>query len=220
MSNLSEIEFAVNREPRCPCVLLLDTSYSMQGERINSLNEGLQAFHRSLMADELAQLRVDVAIITFDGAITVIQDFVNASNFNPPRLNVSTGGTAMGTGIVKAINLISDRKQSYKVEGIDYYRPWIFMITDGEPTDSTSQAAQMVREGEERKGFLFFAVGVEEADMSKLAKISVRSPLKLRGTNFREMFSWLSASMAAVSQSQVGDKVKLSSPEGWGEVEM
>ena len=41
-----------NPEPRCPYVLLLDTSGSMQGEPIRQLNAGLQAFEESLKADE------------------------------------------------------------------------------------------------------------------------------------------------------------------------
>jgi len=54
-------EFADNPEPRCPCVLLLDTSGSMQGEPINALNNGLRAFKDDLIKDALASKRVEVA---------------------------------------------------------------------------------------------------------------------------------------------------------------
>jgi hypothetical protein len=37
-------EFADNPEPRCPCLLLLDTSVSMRGRPIDELNAGLIAF--------------------------------------------------------------------------------------------------------------------------------------------------------------------------------
>jgi uncharacterized protein with von Willebrand factor type A (vWA) domain len=37
-------EFVDNPEPRCPCLLLLDTSASMAGRRINELNAGLETF--------------------------------------------------------------------------------------------------------------------------------------------------------------------------------
>jgi hypothetical protein len=39
-------EFALNADPRCACVLLLDTSGSMDGAPIKALNEGLKAFER------------------------------------------------------------------------------------------------------------------------------------------------------------------------------
>lgn len=46
-------EFAENPEPRCPCILLLDTSGSMKGEPINQLNDGLVVFKDELAADAL-----------------------------------------------------------------------------------------------------------------------------------------------------------------------
>ena len=59
------VSFADNPEPRCPCLLLLDTSGSMSGRPISELNAGLQAFQSELQADSLAMKRVEVALITF-----------------------------------------------------------------------------------------------------------------------------------------------------------
>ncbi len=59
------VEFAENPEPRCPCILLLDVSRSMQGPPIQQLNEGLAVFRRHLAEDSLAMKRVEVAVITF-----------------------------------------------------------------------------------------------------------------------------------------------------------
>ena len=82
-------EFVDNPEPRCPCVLLLDTSGSMKDEKkispalspvqrltnismpsrtvrpIDELNAGLVAFRDELMADELAVKRVELSLVTF-----------------------------------------------------------------------------------------------------------------------------------------------------------
>src|SRR6476469_7419847 len=80
------VEFAENQEPRCPCVLLLDTSGSMHGAAITALNEGLRAFQQDLARDALASLRVEVAIVTFDSSVTVAQDWVTADRFQPPAL--------------------------------------------------------------------------------------------------------------------------------------
>ena len=49
---LQDVKFAENPEPRCPCVLLLDTSGSMNGAPIDELNAGLQAFQESMQQDE------------------------------------------------------------------------------------------------------------------------------------------------------------------------
>ncbi|MDF5726281.1 MAG: VWA domain-containing protein [Rhizonema sp. PD37] len=214
------VEFAENPEPRCPCVLLLDTSGSMQGVAIDALNEGLVSFRDELTKNSLAARRVEVAIITFDSHINVVQDFVTADQFSPPMLTAQ-GLTTMGAGIHKALDLIQDRKTQYRNNGIAYYRPWVFMITDGEPQgefeDVVEQASRRLQVDETNKRVAFFTVGVENANMTRLSQIAVRTPLRLQGLNFVEMFVWLSASMSTVSHSKVDEQVALP-PIGWGSV--
>jgi uncharacterized protein YegL len=215
-----DVEFAENPEPRCPCVLLLDTSGSMSGSKIDQLNNGLKVFESELRSDAMAALRVEVAVITF-GPVSVLHDFVTADSFQAPHLE-PTGDTPMGAAIEEAVSLLQLRKTTYKSNGVGYYRPWIFMITDGSPTDDTSRAVQLVREGESARTFMFYPVGVEGADIDALAGISVRRPLMLKGLSFRELFVWLSNSLGAVARSQPGEKVLLlnpSGPEGWAVVD-
>lgn len=208
--------FADNPEPRCPCLLLLDTSGSMSGAPIAALNTGLVALKDDLATDTLAMKRVEVAVVSF-GPVNINNTFHTAPNFFPPNLTAG-GDTPMGSAIKQGVELIRQRKEEYKANGISFYRPWIFLITDGGPTDEWESAAAIVREGEAAKSFAFFAVGVENARMDVLAKISVREPLKLQGLKFRELFQWLSNSMKSVSQSVPGSAVPVASPSGWAEV--
>ena len=209
-------DFVENPEPRCPCLLLLDTSYSMRGRPISELNLGLQAFKDELASDSLAMKRVEVGLITF-GPVHTRSEFVNPDAFDPMTLDC-TGDTPMGAAIERGLDMIQQRKDAYKANGVAYYRPWIFLITDGGPTDAYQNAANRIKAGEESKAFSFFAVGVEGADMERLAEISAREPLKLEGLKFRDLFAWLSASLSNVSRSQVGDAVPLASPSGWAQV--
>ena len=195
------LNFEINREPRCACVLLLDTSASMSGEPIRALNEGIALFADAIKQDRLASLRVEPLVITFDNLVTVHGDFITADQFNPPLLEAQ-GLTNMGQGILKALEVIEDRKAQYRAGGVRCFRPWIVLITDGRPTDDDeggafSQAVKAVRasESDKTKRVAFFAVGVEEADMSKLAEISIRKPKKLKGLAFNELFLWLSTSL-------------------------
>lgn len=220
MSELDQIpfgaaEFAENPEPRCPCLLLLDTSGSMQGEPINELNRGLATFKDELAADSLVMKRVEIALVTF-GPVQVVSDFQTPDLFQPPTLT-TTGDTPMGAAITRGLEMIKQRKDTYKANGIAYYRPWIFLITDGGPTDAWKAAAAAVGEGEGAKSFSFFAVGVEGANMDILRQISVREPVKLSGLRFRDLFSWLSTSLSSVSRSQVDQTVPLP-PPGWASV--
>ena len=123
----------------------------------------------------------------------------------------------MGAAILQAISAVAERKQQYKQNGLHYYRPWIFLVTDGGPTDSWKTAAAKVREGEAAKQFAFFAVCIEGGNFDTLKQVSVREPLRSESVKFRDMFVWLSQSQRSVSQSNPGqeDQVKLSSPSGW-----
>ena len=208
--------FADNPEPRCPCVLLLDTSGSMAGAPLDALNRGYDALVAELCQDKLAAKRVELCVVTF-GPVQVRQDFANPESIYPEAFE-TTGDTPMGAAIKFALDELEGRKRAYREAGISYYRPWIFLITDGEPTDSWTAAASRIREGEAANAFALFAVGVKGADMETLAKISVRPPMKLEGLKFAELFRWLSNSLKAVSQSSPGERVALPAPAGWTEV--
>jgi len=237
------VPFADNPEPRCPCVLLIDVSGSMSevvsgsgqdlgytvqqdGQtyravsggvtRIDLVNEGLRIYQADVTTDPLAAQRVEVSVMTFGGLVQTVSPFVTAGQFVPPTLTTE-GDTPLGAAVEQAIDAVTERKKLYKQNGLHYYRPWIFLITDGAPTDSWQTAAARVKEGEQAKSFAFFAVGVEGANFDILKQISVRQPLRLKGYSFREMFQWLSQSQRSVSQSRPGeeDRVKLANPSGW-----
>jgi uncharacterized protein YegL len=211
------VEFACNPEPRCPCVLLLDTSSSMAGERIQALSAGVKALGEDLAKDSVASRRVEIAVVTFGGEVRVAQDFVAAGEFKPPVLEAS-GSTPMASAIEHSLHLIEARKTRYKKIGVSYYRPWVFMVTDGQPEGESEEvvqrAAQHLHAAEQSNSVAFFAVAVEGANVKRLSQIVVRTPLELEGLNFGELFLWVSASMQSISSSQPGDHVKLP-PVGW-----
>ncbi len=213
-------DFAENPEPRVPSLLLLDVSGSMAGKPIELLNEGVKLYKDDLAADALASKRVEVAIITFGGVVETVCDFTTAEGFHPPVLTTH-GDTPMGRAIREGVEMIRRRKESYRAHGISYYRPWIFLITDGGPTDEWKAAADLVKQGEASKAFSFFGVGVEGANMDVLKQICVRAPLNLKGLRFRDLFLWLSQSQRSVSRSSPGESVPLTdptTPEGWASV--
>lgn len=238
-----DVGLATNPEPRCPCVLLIDTSGSMAevvgdvgkdlgytvqqdgqtyravaggSTRIDRVNEGLRAYHADLLADPLAAQRVEVSVITFGGTVETVTPFVSAQDFEPPTLTAN-GDTPMGAAILRAIDAVTERKRLYRQNGLHYYRPWVFLVTDGEPTDAWQAAAVQAQEGEKAKAFAFFAVGVEGANFDTLRQLTPRQPLHLKGYSFREMFVWLSQSQRAVSHSTPGqeDQLRLAPPTGW-----
>jgi uncharacterized protein YegL len=230
LENLEDaVEIANPQHPHCATVLVLDTSGSMAGDKIRQLNDAIRFFQEDVASDDLARKRVELALLAFGGDVRLELGFSSVEEMVAPTLKAD-GGTPMGAAIRRAIELVSERKASYRAVGTDYFRPWIFLITDGQPTDMSSgdetwqQVVEAVRGGESRGEFLFFGVGVEPADMKVLGEICppARPPLKLRPGHFKEMFAWLSKSQQRVSASRVGEQVPLpdpTGPSGWAEIE-
>lgn len=214
-----QVEFADNPEPRCPCVLVLDTSSSMNGAPLMALQNGLNAFRNALVTDVLARRRVEVAIISFNNEISLTQAFTTPDKMDIPELK-AFGSTQMAPAISLALDIVTNRKLQYRRNGVSYYRPWVFLITDGSPDEgitSLKEVATRIKASEKEKHLAFFAVGVGSADMSCLSYLSTRTPLTLQGLKFEELFSWLSASMQRVSQSRTDEQVTLP-PVGWASI--
>lgn len=220
-NEFDDFSFAENPDPRCPVVLVLDVSDSM-GQKwdnenqtpIDALNEGLDLFVTQLAKDDLARRRVEVAVVTFGSTVTVETGFETVTNLAIPVLE-TRGLTSLGEAVETAVELIETRKQTYRDNGIAYYRPWVVLVTDGAATDSITTAASLISEAETNKKLAFFVVGVEGADFEMLNQLSTRQPLKLDGLKFSEMFMWLSTSQTRVSSSTPGDTIDLPSPTGW-----
>ena len=209
-----------NREPRCPCLLLLDTSASMSGGPIDELNSGLRLLIETISSDALASLRAEIGIVSFGGQARLIRDFSTVDSLDIPSLTAN-GGTPMGEAINLGLDAIESRKKVYNANGLPYYRPWVFLITDGEPNQASSLwpvAIQRVHEFEAGKKINFFSVGVSSANTNLLSQLSnEREPLMLQGINFKELFVWLSNSMISLSDSKPNDEASLP-PVTWAKV--
>ena len=212
------VEFAENPEPRCPCIVLVDRSGSMAGHRIRAVNHGLAEFKQSVMKDELAASRAEIAVISFNDSTQTVQDFVTAVNLNPSEIGAG-GGTNISGAVHQAIRALDQRKRTYRTNGVEHYRPIIILITDGEPTtDDPRLLADISRHlaaQEEDRHLTFFTFAVEGADLQKLAKIAPpnRPPMQLQEARIEDIFQWLSNSLSVISQSQPGDRVRLPTPD-------
>ena len=237
-----DVGLATNPQQRCPCVLLLDVSGSMgtivanagpetgqtyqtDGQsfrvvtggttRMDLLNKGLQTLSGALKKDSLTSQRVELAVVTFGDTVKVEQQFVTANEFNPPTFQAS-GDTPMGKAILTAIDLLEERKKSYKSHNVPYLRPWLFLISDGMPTDDWSEAAKRIREYEDQKKVVFFAILADAENAGVLSQLSVRPVKYVKSVKYDELFLWLSATQKSMSQSSPGSEsqVKLPAP-GW-----
>lgn len=214
-----------NPTARVPVCLCLDTSGSMGGMPIDELNQGVRLFYEAIKEDETALYSAEISIVTFGGNAELMADFASLElQPDPPVLSASSM-TPMGEAVNMALDLLERRKEEYKDCGVDYYQPWLILMTDGEPNGSKSELERAIHRTSElvsQKRLTVFPIGIgSEADMDVLRQFSPkRQPLKLQGLKFREFFAWLSKSVSKTSQSTPGENIKLDLDgiKGWGEL--
>jgi len=218
---LRQEDLVENPTARVPICLVLDVSGSMSGAPISELNEGVKLFFDAIRADEVAQYAAEICVVTFGGAATKMVDFMSIERQEVPTLDAS-GLTAMGAGITMALDLLEVRKEDYKRAGVDYYQPWMVVMTDGAPTDDITAAVARINALVTGKKLTVFPIAIGDgAEMATLATLSPTRPsLRLQGLNFREFFTWLSRSVSRVSQSMPGEDVELdvAGIQAWGKV--
>ena len=117
----------------------------------------------------------------------------------------------MDQAVNMALDNLQKRKQEYKDNGVDYYQPWMVLMTDGQPTENISTSTMRTQDLVNNNKLTVFPLGIgDQADMDELERYSPkRPPLKLKGLCFSEFFEWLSASVERVSQSIPGTKIDL-----------
>lgn len=211
-----------NPTARVPVCLCLDVSSSMGGEPIDELNKGVCLFYNAIREDETALYSAEISIVTFGGSkAECIADFASLEiQPTPPELEAS-GMTPMGEAVNMALDLLERRKGEYREKGVDYYQPWLVLMTDGEPNGDSEELARAIKRTCDlvcSKKLTIFPIGIgSNADMRILSEFSPeRAPLKLQGLKFKDFFSWLSKSVSKTSQSMPGESVKLDTVKGWG----
>lgn len=226
MDDYELLELANNPTPRTPVCLVLDTSGSMHPAHAE-LNDGIESFFQDVADDVYACKSVEVAVVTFDTDIRVVQSFIAVESMETiPQIQSVQGMTNLSGGVLKGLELLEARKASYAAIGVPYHQPWLVVMSDGHPTDSDltelEGCYEMTRTMESANKLVIFPIAITshgEDALPALAKLTQkRRPLRISPGHFREFFAWLSASTKATSQSQTGESVSLPSVDGWANI--
>lgn len=139
--------FTASKAKPLPIVLLLDTSGSMWGDKITSLNDAVRRMLGTFAKEESQANEFLVSVITFGGTAQLSSAPRPASEFTYSDLRAD-GGTPLGAAIDIAKDLIEDREQTPGRA----YRPLVVLVSDGVPTDSwESKLDQFIRDGRSAK---------------------------------------------------------------------
>lgn len=223
---LRQEDLVENPTARVPVCLCLDTSGSMDGQPIDELNEGVRLFYEAIKEDMIALYSAEIAIVTFgSGGAQCISDFSGLTLQPTPPTLTARGLTPMGEAVNIALDKLEERKREYRAAGVDYYQPWLVLMTDGGPNGDVGELNRAISrtcEMIENRKLTIFPIGIgPDADMNVLARFSPqRQPLRLQGLKFREFFAWLSQSVSKTSQSTPGESIPLNIEgiQGWGEL--
>jgi uncharacterized protein YegL len=189
--------------PRCPVVLLVDTSRSMAGEPLAAVRRGLEAFCEECTR-ALAGRHVEVAVVAFGGSARVTQDFLPAANFVVPTLEAQ-GDTLLAAGLLAALDVLAARHAAGRAALL----LWTDGMPQGESPEQMRAALRRLRHEEAAGRLRTFAVGVPGANRGLLTRIARRAPLKSEGLRFAEVFAEIG--------SEVGNNAALIAPTAEGE---
>ncbi len=206
IENLGPGDFGRGTKKRLPICFCLDASGSMEGERMDSLNDAIQTFV-SIMKNDSNASAADIAVVTFGGYVEITKPFASLSKQDIPFIESRSHSlTPMGGGINAALDLLELRKVGYKERGIKYYQPWLVLITDGKPEGDNSayeieDAIRRLNVLERDNKLVVFNIAVgDEVDMNTLARTSMKreAPIRVDEANLKELFQFLGSSSSSV----------------------
>lgn len=184
---------------RLPVYLLLDTSGSMSGEPIEAVKNGVQVLVSTLRQDPYALETAFLSVITFDSSARQICTLTELVAFQPPSL-VATGSTAFGEALELLAQKISSEVTTTTTEVKGDWKPLIFIMTDGEPTDNWQKGIQALKNV--KTGAIVACAAGPNANTNILKKITeiVVQLDTADSATIKAFFKWMSASISTGSQ--------------------
>lgn len=224
--NLND-DLVTNPSPRIPICLCIDTSRSMSHYgRIESIKEGILNLYNELNNDFQLSNSAEIAIVTFDNEAEILENFETVSEKNLPDFKIS-GNTALGKGVNLSLDILEQRKNLYKENGIDYYQPWLIIMTDGasygEPKYILKQAQDRTFRLEYSKKLVVIPISIgHAAKKEELEKFTSKKEtvVGIEGAQFNKFFTFISRSVAQVVQSagKANLDLDLNTIVDWGEL--
>ncbi|WP_062059751.1 vWA domain-containing protein [Aquimarina longa] len=191
---------------RLPVYLLLDTSGSMSGEPIEAVKNGVQIMISSLRQNPQAIETAFLSVITFDSTAQQIIPLTDLASFQMVDIK-ATGVTALGEALKLVSTKIDTEVAKTTTEQKGDWKPLVFIMTDGIPTDDWEKGLQ---EFQKRKTAFTVACAAGNGADSKILKQITENVVSLDtadSASIGKFFQWVTASIG-VSSTKVEDSGK------------
>ncbi len=187
---------------RLPIFFVLDCSESMAGEPIHQMQKGIDAIVTSLRSDPHALETVHISILAFAGIAKMISPLLDVMSFYPPQLPLGSG-----TNLSAALNaLMSEIDRQVRKSTADQkgdWKPIVYLVTDGKPTDDPTQAIAKWKKAYASKANMIVIGMGPDADLVQLKQLTdhVYHFAPENELDFRKFIQWVSASISVQSKS-------------------
>ena len=184
---------------RLPVYILIDTSGSMHGEPIEAVRNGLQVLISSLRQDPYALETAYISVITFSSNAEQLIPLTELMSFQIPDVNAS-GTTALGGALSLLVDCIGKEVKTGNAEQKGDWKPVVFLLTDGAPTDDVDYGIQQLKRA--KFGTFVACAAGPGADTDTLKRISeiVVSLDTADANSIKSFFQWVSSSISVSSQ--------------------
>ncbi|MBX4173787.1 vWA domain-containing protein [Streptomyces geysiriensis] len=154
-----------------PFYMVCDESGSMAGVGVDAINSALPELHHEISTNPSVADKTRFALIGFSTQASVLQPLADLSELTQlPSLSAG-GVTSFGAAFRLLKDTIEKDVTALKADGHDVYRPVVFFLSDGIPTDEGWRT-----ELKELNAFRYapkiIAFGVSDADAATITEVA------------------------------------------------
>jgi uncharacterized protein YegL len=155
-----------------PFYVVCDQSYSM-ADHLDALNDGLAQLHRAVGTDPVVADKTRFCLIGFSGTAEVLQPLCRLSDVVDIVGLTTQAGTSFGAAFTVLRATIERDVELLKADAHRVYRPAVFFLSDGQPTDPETwpDAYERLRDPDWPARPNIIAFGIGDANAATISRI-------------------------------------------------